>query len=179
MFKSNKKGRTILRKRKKASLMIILTFVVAITFIFFPEEPQGDLAGPYPVTRVVDGDTIIVAIGGQENKVRLIGIDTPESIHSDESQNVPYGEISSDFTRNSLESKMVYLEYDVEHTDQYGRVLAYVWLDDVMFNKTLLMEGHAVLATYPPNVRYVDEFTLLQTQARNDGKGLWADEIYE
>jgi micrococcal nuclease len=168
-----------LRRRKKASLMIILTFVVAIAFIFFPEEAQGDLAGPYHVTRVVDGDTIVVAIAGQENKVRLIGIDTPESIHSDESLNVPYGKISSDFTRNALEGNMVYLEYDVEHNDQYGRVLAYVWLDDEMFNKTLLMEGHAVLVTYPPNVRYVDEFTVLQTQARNDGKGLWADGMYE
>jgi micrococcal nuclease len=53
------------------------------------------------------------------------------------------------------------------------------WLDGVMFNKTLLTEGHAVLATYPPNVRYVDEFTELQTQARNDGKGLWSDTVYE
>jgi micrococcal nuclease len=173
------KGCTLLRRRRKASLMIILTFVVAIAFIVFPEEARGDLAGPYPVTRVVDGDTIVVSIAGEENKVRLIGVDTPESVHSDESQNVPYGQISSDFTRNALEGQQVYLEYDVEPNDQYGRILAYVWLDDVMFNKTLLMEGHAVLATYPPNVRYVDEFTDLQTQARNDGNGLWADTIYE
>ena len=168
-----------MRRRKKASLLIILTLVVTIAFIIFPDEAQGDLMGPYLVTRVVDGDTIVVAIAGQENKVRLIGVDTPESVHSDESKNVPYGKISSDFTRSVLEGKMVYLEYDVEHNDQYGRVLAYVWLDDVMFNKTLLIEGHAVLATYPPNVRYVDDFTKLQTQAREDGKGLWADGIYE
>lgn len=159
--------------------MVILTLVIAIAFIVFPEETQGDLAGPYPVTRVVDGDTIVVTISGEENKVRLIGVDTPESVHPDESRNIPYGKISSDFTRNTLEGKLVYLEYDVEPQDQYGRMLAYVWLDDVMFNKTLLTEGHAVLATYPPNVRYVDEFTVLQTQARNDGKGLWSDTQYE
>jgi micrococcal nuclease len=173
------KGSTFLRGRKKASLMVILTLVVAIAFIIFPEESQGDLAGPYPVTRVVDGDTIVVAIAGEENKVRLIGIDTPESVHPDEDRNIPYGKISSEFTRDALEGQLVYLEYDVEPNDQYGRILAYVWLDGVMFNKTLLMEGHAVLATYPPNVRYVDEFTELQAQARNDGKGLWADTVYE
>lgn len=166
-------------RRKKASLLVILTLVVAFAFIVFPEEAQGDLAGPYPVTRVVDGDTIVVAIAGEENKVRLIGVDTPESVHPDESRNVPYGKISSEFTRNALDGKLVYLEYDVDATDQYGRILAYVWLDDVMFNKTLLMEGHAVLATYPPNVRYVDEFTILQTQARDQGKGLWAETQYE
>jgi micrococcal nuclease len=168
-----------LRGRKKASLMVILTLVVAFAFIIFPPEAQGDLAGPYLVTRVVDGDTIVVAIAGDEKKVRLIGVDTPESVHPDDSRNVPYGKISSEFTRTALEGKMVYLEYDVEPTDRYGRMLAYVWLDDVMFNKTLLIEGHAVLATYPPNVRYVDEFTGLQTQAREDGKGLWADTSYE
>lgn len=168
-----------MKRRKKASLMVVLTLVVAIAFISFPEESRGDLSGPYPVTRVVDGDTIVVAIAGQDKKVRLIGVDTPESVHSDESQNVPYGTISSDFTRNALEGKQIYLEYDVESKDQYGRILAYVWLDDVMFNKTLLAEGHGVLVTFPPNVRYADEFTQLQTQARNDGKGLWADERYE
>jgi len=173
------KGSAFLRGRKKASLMVILTLMVAIAFIIFPEESQGDLAGPYPVTRVVDGDTIVVAIAGEENKVRLIGIDTPESVHPDDTRNIPYGKISSEFTRNALEGQLVYLEYDVEPNDQYGRILAYVWLDGVMFNKTLLIEGHAVLATYPPNVRYVDEFTELQTQARNDGKGLWADTVYE
>lgn len=168
-----------MRGRKKASLMVILTLVVAIAFIIFPEESQGDLDGPYPVTRVVDGDTIVVAIAGEENKVRLIGIDTPESVHPDETRNIPYGKISSEFTRDALEGQLVYLEYDVEPNDQYGRILAYVWLDGVMFNKTLLTEGHAVLATYPPNVRYVDEFTELQTQSRNDGKGLWSDTVYE
>ena len=69
--------------------MVILTLVVAIAFIIFPEESQGDLAGPYPVTRVVDGDTIVVAIAGEENKVRLIGVDTPESVHPDESSKYP------------------------------------------------------------------------------------------
>lgn len=168
-----------MRGRKKASLLVILTFVIAIAFIIFPEETQGDLAGPYPVTRVVDGDTIVVAVAGTEKKIRLIGVDTPESVHSDASRNVPYGEISSSFTRNALEGQLVSLEYDVESTDQYGRVLAYVWLGDEMFNKTLLREGHAVLATFPPNVRYVDEFTRLQTQAREAGKGLWKDGLHQ
>lgn len=168
-----------MRGKKKTSLMAVLTLVLVVAFMIFPEDAPGDLAGPYPVTRVVDGDTIVVDIAGEENKVRLIGVDTPESVHPDESRNVPYGKISSEFTRDALLGNLVYLEYDVETTDRYGRILAYVWLDDVMFNKTLLSEGHAMLATYPPNVRYVEEFTALQTQARNQGKGLWADESYD
>lgn len=168
-----------MRGKKKASLLLILTVVVAFAFMVFPEETQGDLAGPYPVTRVVDGDTIVVAMAGEENKVRLIGVDTPESVHPDAARNVPYGKVASAFTRTSLEGQLVYLEYDVEPTDQYGRILAYVWLDDFMFNKTLLSEGHAVLATYPPNVRYVDAFIALQKEARASGKGLWADTAYE
>ena len=124
----------------------------------------------YLVTRVVDGDTIIVDIGGVEERVRLIGIDTPESVHPDANKNVEYGKIASGFTKEKLEGKEITLEYDVQGRDRYGRILAYVYLDGKMFNKTLLEEGHAKVATYPPNVKYVDDFTALQEQARAKGK---------
>lgn len=130
----------------------------------------------YPVVRVVDGDTIVVEIDGAEEKVRLIGIDTPESVHPDSDRNVEYGKIASAYTEESLEGKAVSLEFDVEERDQYGRLLAYVYLDGQMFNEVLLAKGHAVVATYPPNVKYVDRFIELQTQARESGLGLWATE---
>lgn len=96
--------------------------------------------GTYQVVRIVDGDTIVVKIGGNDEKVRLIGIDTPESVHPDGSRNVEYGEIASNFTRTHLEGKEVSLEFDVQERDRYGRILAYVYLDGKMFNKTLLEE---------------------------------------
>lgn len=126
------------------------------------------------VVRVVDGDTIIIDLDGDEERVRLIGIDTPESVHPDEERNVPYGETASDFTKSMLEGKTVGIEFDAQERDQYGRLLAYVYLDGVMFNKTLLQEGHAKVTTYPPNVKYVEDFTNLQERARAEGKGLWA-----
>lgn len=151
----------------------MLTLIIAATFILFPQENSRNLDGPYQVTRVVDGDTIVVDLAGDQKKVRLIGVDTPESVHPDESRNVPYGKVAAEFTRSKLSGRFVYLEYDVEPTDQYGRLLAYIWIDDTMFNKTLLREGHAKLATYPPNVKYVDDFTMLQTKAREEGRGVW------
>lgn len=131
--------------------------------------------GKYKVTRVVDGDTIIVDFNGKEERVRLIGIDTPESVHPDKSKNIPEGEIASRFTKEKLEGKEVALEFDVQERDHYGRLLAYIWFGGTMFNKTLLQEGCAQIATYPPNVKYVDDFTKVQKEARENNKGFWSD----
>jgi micrococcal nuclease len=126
------------------------------------------------VTRVIDGDTIEVSMpDGSIEKVRLIGVDTPESVHPDKSRNVPYGDIASEFTKNYLDGKTVGLEYDVQERDRYGRLLAYVYVGDTMFNEILISEGHASVSTYPPNVKYVERFTAEQTSARNAGNGQW------
>lgn len=130
----------------------------------------------YKVIRVVDGDTIKINYNGKEESVRLIGIDTPESVHPDSSKNVYEGLIASEFTKERLEVKEITLEFDVQERDHYGRFLAYVWVGGEMFNKVLLREGYAQVATYPPNVKYVDEFTAIQRQARENNKGLWANE---
>lgn len=129
--------------------------------------------GKYKVTRVVDGDTIKVDFNGKEESLRLIGVDTPESVHPDASKNVPDGKTASDFTKSRLEGKEIAIEFDVQERDQYGRLLGYVWHNGEMFNKTLLKEGYAKVATYPPNVKYVNDFTKLQEQARNSKKGFW------
>jgi micrococcal nuclease len=135
----------------------------------------GDEGGEaYLVTRVVDGDTILIDLDGTEERVRLIGVDTPESVHPNDEKNVPYGEIAAAFTKERLEGKRVRIELDAQERDRYGRLLAYVYTDDEMFNETLLSEGHAQIATYPPNVRYVETFASLQKDARARGIGLWA-----
>ena len=110
-------------------------------------------------TYVIDGDTFIFQDEtGAEYKVRLIGVDAPESVHRDESKNTEEGRLASEYTRRALENKTVALEFDVEKEDKYGRLLAYVWLDDALFNKQLLNDGFAYLMTIPPNVKYIDVF---------------------
>ncbi len=130
--------------------------------------------GNYKVTRVVDGDTVKVMFNGKEESLRFIGVDTPESVHPDQTRNMPEGKIASDFTKKMLEGKDIGIEFDVQERDQYGRLLGYVHYNGEMFNKVLLEEGYAKLSTYPPNTMYVDEFTQLQEQARINKKGFWA-----
>jgi len=134
-------------------------------------NPGTEAAGRYVTTvlRVVDGDTIVVNYNGVEEKVRLIGVDTPESVHPDSDRNTEAGVLASDYTKEKLEGRQVELEFDVQQRDVYGRLLAYVYVDGVMFNKTLLEDGVANLATYPPNVKYVEEFTAI-VAARTGGQ---------
>lgn len=126
------------------------------------------------VIRVVDGDTIVVNYNGKEEKVRLIGIDTPESVHPNETKNTEEGIKVSDYTKERLTNKIIELELDVQERDKYGRILAYVYIDGEMYNKELLKIGYAKLATYPPNVKYVDEFKEIQKEARENKVGLWS-----
>lgn len=130
----------------------------------------------YEVVRVVDGDTIIVKYNGEDVRVRMIGIDTAESVHPDESKNTQEGKNASDYTKQMLTDKKVALEFDVQQKDKYGRFLAYVYLDGKMYNKTLLENGYAKIATYPPNVKYVDDFVQLQKEARENQIGIWRSE---
>ncbi len=134
-------------------------------------EPKAG-SDQYIVTRVVDGDTLEVKMGDQLEKVRLIGVDTPETVKPNTPVQ-PYGKEASDFTKKMLLNKEVTLKFDVGRTDKYGRLLAYVYLGNEMFNETLLKEGYARLMTVPPNVKYADRFVAIQKEAREAGKGLW------
>lgn len=113
-----------------------------------------------------------VSMNDKNERVRLIGVDTPETVHPTRGEE-PYGREASNFTKDQLTDQTVRLEFDVEERDKYGRLLAYVWLDEQMFNETLLQEGYAQLATYPPNVKYVERFKTAQKEARQAERGLW------
>lgn len=129
----------------------------------------------YEVVRVVDGDTIIVNINSKHERVRLIGINTPESVKPNHPVE-KYGKEASNFMKNLLKGKKVRLEFDVQKRDKYNRLLAYVYLEDgTMVNKLLLQEGYAQVMTVPPNVKYQEEFLKLQRKAREQGKGLWKE----
>ena len=135
------------------------------------------------VTRVVDGDTLLLE---NNERVRLIGIDTPEMHESDKlnrdaqrsGQSVEaikeLGRESYKFTKKLVEGKRVSLEFDVERYDKYKRILAYVYLEDGTFlNAEIVRQGYASLMTYPPNVKYADEFLRLYREARENKRGLW------
>lgn len=144
----------------------IISLGIALLAVIFGLINQNMNSDQYRVVRVVDGDTLILDIDNKEERVRLIGVDTPESVHPDASKNVKAGKIASDFTKSRLEGEYVELEFDVQERDRYGRILAYVWHEGEMFNKLLLKEGYAQVATFPPNVKYVEEFTQLEKEAR-------------
>jgi micrococcal nuclease len=135
------------------------------------------------VTRAVDGDTLKLENG---ERVRLIGIDTPEMHESDKlyrdaqrtHQDIQtikaLGKRAYDFTRSLVEDKRVSLEFDVERHDKYGRLLAYVYLKDGTFvNAEIVKQGYASLMTYPPNLKYADLFLKLYQEARENRRGLW------
>ena len=123
------------------------------------------------VLRVIDGDTIEVQLHGTTG-IRLIGIDTPETVHPTEPVGC-FGLAASSFTKRMLEGQMVRLEYDVERSDHYGRTLAYVFVDGLLFNRTLVARGYAQVTTYPPNEKYVDRFLTARRGAREANRGFW------
>jgi micrococcal nuclease len=145
-------------------------------------EPTETTFGPTgqttvaDVVRVVDGDTIVVAYGGTEYKVRYIGMDTPETV--DPASPVEWmGAQASAANLALVDGKSVVLEKDVSETDRYGRLLRYVWLVDgltwTLVNAELVTEGFASVATFPPDVKYAGVYLAAEQRAQASGIGLW------
>lgn len=177
-------------------LIILLTLPLNLCFSGEPvkvyHSEEGKFTVPFGknynyadirVKRVIDGDTLQIETG---ERVRLIGIDTPEMHISDklyrDSQRTKQdirtiqelGRRAYEFIRNLVEGKRVSLEFDVEKYDKYGRLLAYVYLKDGTFvNAKIVEEGYASLLTIPPNVKYADLFLRLYQEARQNQRGLW------
>jgi micrococcal nuclease len=120
----------------------------------------------------VDGDTIEVQMAGTTHKVRYIGVDTPETVDPRRPVGC-YGREASERNRQLVEGKTVELEKDVSETDDFGRLLRYVWVDGEMANATLVREGYAVASTYPPDVKHQELLASLQREAIDAGRGLW------
>jgi micrococcal nuclease len=140
-------------------------------------EPRADPlpAGTATVVHPVDGDTIVVQVGGQEESVRFIGIDTPESVAQDRPVEC-YGPEAKARTAELLpEGTVVRLERDVEARDRYDRLLAYVIRDDddLVVNLRLVEEGFAEAVSYPPNLARQAELDRAEAAARAAGRGLW------
>ena len=190
-----------MRKRRVSrswkALSYLLVALVLYAFYELSEAQFRKLGGkppedriPCKVVKVYDGDTFRCRLeNGEEVKVRLIGVDTPESRVNPKArrdarreglslkQIVRLGKKATEFTKKLIPpGTVVYLETDVQVHDKYGRILAYVYLPDGrMLNEVLLEEGYAKMMTIPPNVKYVERFRKAQRRAISEGRGLWSE----
>lgn len=127
----------------------------------------------YIVVQVIDGDTIIVKRKKKKYKVRLLGVDAPESVHPVTGKNDKCGDRASRYTKKKLLNKKVTLEYGKDKYDRFGRWLAYVYIKKKMFNKMLISAGHAKVLFFKPNTKYKKIFLDLEFEAKIKNKGLW------
>jgi len=128
-------------------------------------------------TRVVDGDTIVVRMPtGKLEKVRLLCVNTPESVHRDKKQNIPMGKTASRYTETRLEGKAVDLEFEGRRRGNYGRLLAYVIIDGVNFNIELVKQGLSPYYTkYGLSKKYDRQFREAERYARKNRLNIWGD----
>lgn len=136
----------------------------------------GEVTGPFQVIKVVDGDTIWVDRSGQRVKVRLTGLNTPET--KDPRVGVQcFGKEASQRATQLLDRQSVYLEHDTtqDNTDRYGRELAYVWTTTgVLVNLAMIRDGFGHEYTYDVPYRYQQQFRSAEAEARTNGRGLWS-----
>lgn len=178
------------RNHKLVTIIFLLLFfglIGGLANLKNPNETQEPQATPsaspssntklYPVTSVVDGDTIKILIDGNTETLRLIGTDTPETVDPREPVQC-FGKEASNKAREILTGKSVSLEADPtqNNRDQYGRLLRYVYLEDGQsFNKLMISEGYAHEYTYNNNpYKYQAEYRLAEKQAREASLGLWS-----
>ena len=173
----------------KKAIIIIIIGVIAYFFggesVFNVGNDSGNQDFVQAlIVRAIDGDTAVVRIDGQEKRVRFLGVDTPETVHPNKPVQF-YGKEASSFTKESLNGRRVWLEYDSNPQDRYGRHLAYIWLNNPktinestirenMFNAKLLLGGYAKVMIIKPNRRYETEFSKFQEEARNKKLGVWS-----
>jgi micrococcal nuclease len=134
--------------------------------------PPASEAG-VPVTKVTDGDTIHVTYQGHDERIRLIGVDTPEvSWYGGHGE--CFGEEAGLYSRARLTGRVVRLEFDVDLRDRYDRLLAYVYLGQELFNLTLVRLGYASADPVPPDTARASQFAAAEQEARAAGRGLWS-----
>jgi micrococcal nuclease len=148
------------------SLLFLPLFVQA-------QQTNFTAAQAYKVSKVIDGDTVKLIIDGKLTTVRLIGIDTPETVHPTKPIQ-PYGKRASEFLHNMLAGGSVYLEYGAERTDKYGRVLAYLYRapDGLFVNLEIVRQGYGKAYTRYP-FKYQALFVRWDSLAENRSRGLW------
>lgn len=135
-----------------------------------PAPPQNTL---FRVVRVIDGDTIEVWAGSTQVKVRYIGIDTPETVDPRKPVQC-FGKEAAVENKKLVEGKEVRMEKDVSETDKYGRLLRYIFVNNIFVNDYLVRNGFAYASSYPPDIKYQEQFLQAEQEARENQRGLWA-----
>lgn len=173
---------------EKHNLLIILFLLLPFIGCSGEKQHDSDVSGDYAtVEKITDGDTFSVIFNGRKEKIRLIGIDTPESRRNDRSKKqgkeenldqediVAMGKEAKAFiSRQIQKGHQVRLEFDVQERDKYGRFLCYVYLEDGrMLNEIMIGEGYAYPLTIAPNVKYESKFRQAFVEARENSRGLW------
>lgn len=168
--------RKLPRSRTELVLVLLVLAAVGLHRLFFAAESSGDF--PYDserlwrVERVVDGDTVRLE-GGQ--RVRLIGVDTPE-LYPPELPPEPLAQEATDFTRQVIEGRRVRLDFDRERRDQYRRILAYVYVGDQLLNEELIRAGFSPAVTrFPYRAAMKRRFQAAEAEARAARRGIWAE----
>ena len=168
-------------RRARSPLQKSAIFVAVVIFVLYrltqtlpdTDSFSFDSTGPYYVERVVDGDTFVLQ-GGV--RVRLLGVDTPETKHPRRPVE-PLGPEASEFVKKRIEGKLVTLQFDRERRDRYHRVLAYVYQGDWFLNEELILAGYSRAETqYPFSNAMKRRFKAAEENARNENRGLWAVE---
>lgn len=153
-------------------------------------KSDNDLVEVATIVKIADGDTITVDLNGVHEKVRLLEVDTPESVHTDASKNTEYGKKASEYTKSNLNiGQTVYLTKDTSDRDKYDRLLRLVWtkeptdpfdeneLREKCFNARLLLDGYATVAIFNDD-SYESIFNKFQNEAMENKAGLWADDSW-
>jgi len=163
-----------LSSRSKPQIPQSFSQIVSVSQVEQTQSPSSQMLAENrqgaKVIRVIDGDTVEIE-GGQ--KVRYIGIDTPETVHPDKAVQC-FGREATDKNRKLVEGKTVELEQDISETDKYGRLLRYVYIDDLFVNDYLIRQGFAHASSYPPDIKYQDQFRQAEQEARQNNRGLWS-----
>jgi micrococcal nuclease len=161
--------------RRIAAFALLLAAAVAVLVTGAGEHPRATTFGRAQVLRVVDGDTIRVRLDGHTERVRYIGVDTPESVKPGTPVQC-FAKRAAAANAALVAGRSVRLVGDVEKRDRYGRLLAYVYRepDGAFVNAQLVRGGYARTLTIAPNVAHARQFARLAQTARESGRGLWA-----
>jgi len=156
------------------NLLKVISLLSTLLFIIIPTLT---IAGQYRVVKVVDGDTIAIRYNGKYEKIPLLCVDTPESVHPDKKQNIPMGKVAARYTQKKLIGKSVNLEFELKRLRRnYGRLLAYVFVDGKNLNLDLVRQGFSSYYTkYGKSEKCVAEFRAAEKQARKDKLNIWGD----
>lgn len=158
----------------------IKIFFIAVLTLFFllygwvaknaPEGKKRDEHSSVYIEKVLDGDSVAANVRGKREQIRFIGIDAPELSQK------PWGRRSKKFLEDLVSGSgwQARIEYDVEKRDKYDRILAYLWSrNNKLINEEMLINGYAVLFTFPPNVKHADRLRSAQVIARENKRGIW------